>query len=550
MSEKYNNIFYKNGKGIQSRFREKWVRENAPELAEVIENSHFYINNLYDFITILHIFLNGNIDDTPICPICNKSHYKWKKQKKEWSKYCSMKCCQNDPEVKTKMLEGQKGVDWDSVIKHRETTMLETYGVAAYSQLESAKEALSIRSSEYWKDKEHIESAKIIRAATNLENYGVEHLSMDKEYHTKRVLKAVDTKQNKSEEEKLIIIDKIRKSKMEEVFHLISDFDWINQKYNIEKMRIAQLVDILGVSWDAIKYALHRHGIQIDNDRENDNRSYMEIELFEFIKSLIDAKHSFKIERKEMDIFIPSLNLGIEFNGIYWHSELKKDKNAHVEKLKLCNDNGYRLIQIWEDDWENKRHVVESFFRNMLSSNNIRIGANKTKVVELDQEEFSTFLNNNHFLGGRNCKIRIGLMYSDNIVAVMGFNEIPKNEILYGGYSLDRFSNTCITGAFGKILSYFEKTYSPNLIRTFADLEIVDKNNNVYSNNGFIEDAILDPDYKYYNRATKRREDKRKWRNNILTEYGADGEKEREMAANLGLIRCYDSGKIRYIKKY
>ena len=28
---------------------------------------------------------------------------------------------------------------------------------------------------------------------------------------------------------------------------------------------------------------------------------------------------------KEIDIFIPTLNIGIEFNGLYWHSELKKD---------------------------------------------------------------------------------------------------------------------------------------------------------------------------------------------------------------------------------
>lgn len=552
MSEKYNNIFYKNGKGIQSRFREKWVRENAPELAEVIENSHFYMNNLYDFITILHIFLNGNIDDTPICPICNKSHYKWKKQKKEWSKYCSMKCCQNDPEVKTKMLEGQKGVDWDSVIKHRETTMLETYGVAAYSQLESAKEALSIRSSEYWKDKEHIESAKIIRAATNLENYGVEHLSMDKEYHTKRVLKAVDTKQNKSEEEKKTIVEKYRKSRLGDYkYSYLSNKEWLANTYNTGK-RLAEIGNMVDVHPCAVQFSLEQYRIQIDWKREQTNRSLLEMEFYDYILSLApDAIHTYKFGNTQhnVDVFVPSKNISFEFNGVYWHSEAKKEKDFHKNKMKMVNGFGLRLVQIWEDDWINRKNVVRNFLSNLLCRDIEKIGARHTTVIELTPNEFEGFMERNHLQGYTSSGVKLGLIKDGSILSAIGFTEIENHT---GIYNLTRFANTKVIGAFQKLLNHFEKKYKPILLKTFGNLEIVDRNNNIYTKNGFVEDKIINEDYMYYNPISKTREHKFNWRKNKFKLLGIDitNKDERILAIEYGLLRCYDSGKIRYLKYY
>ena len=53
----------------------------------------------------------------------------------------------------------------------------------------------------------------------------------------------------------------------------------------------------------------------------------------------------------ELDIVIPELHLAIEFNGIYWHSCFYKDENYHLMKTELCESKGYRLIHIFEDEW-------------------------------------------------------------------------------------------------------------------------------------------------------------------------------------------------------
>ncbi len=51
------------------------------------------------------------------------------------------------------------------------------------------------------------------------------------------------------------------------------------------------------------------------------------------------------LENFELDIFIPSLNLGIEYDGYAWHQNAMRDET----KNRLCQDKGVHLIRIRED---------------------------------------------------------------------------------------------------------------------------------------------------------------------------------------------------------
>ena len=71
--------------------------------------------------------------------------------------------------------------------------------------------------------------------------------------------------------------------------------------------------------------------------------------LFNFIKlhtdNIITSDRKI-LNGKEIDILLPDLNIGFEFNGLYWHSELYRDKNYHLAKSKLCENKGIQLIHI------------------------------------------------------------------------------------------------------------------------------------------------------------------------------------------------------------
>ena len=67
----------------------------------------------------------------------------------------------------------------------------------------------------------------------------------------------------------------------------------------------------------------------------------------------------------ELDIYYPELNLAMECNGSYWHSEAMVKKNHkvgpreyHAMKRERCGDKGVDLLFIWEDDWDERREEV------------------------------------------------------------------------------------------------------------------------------------------------------------------------------------------------
>ena len=79
------------------------------------------------------------------------------------------------------------------------------------------------------------------------------------------------------------------------------------------------------------------------------------------------------IKRFELDIYIPELRKGIEFNGDYWHSNRglsrsrlrkgwpKEDiNNYHQLKKEFFTAKGINYIEIWEKDWKaNQQECIE-----------------------------------------------------------------------------------------------------------------------------------------------------------------------------------------------
>jgi hypothetical protein len=72
-----------------------------------------------------------------------------------------------------------------------------------------------------------------------------------------------------------------------------------------------------------------------------------EIRMFTEFKALFpDSESRHKIERKEVDVFIPSLNIAIEYDGSYFH---QNKKEADEQKAKIIEDYGVILIRLREN---------------------------------------------------------------------------------------------------------------------------------------------------------------------------------------------------------
>jgi GNAT superfamily N-acetyltransferase len=297
-------------------------------------------------------------------------------------------------------------------------------------------------------------------------------------------------------------------------------------------------------------------------------RSKAETEIINYINEFgFDIKINDRtiLDGFECDIFIKDLSILIEFNGVYYHSELSgnKDKNYHKNKLVTANSKGYKMIQIFEDEWLFKRDIVKSKILHILGVNkNTKIFARKCSIKEISPTIKNKFLNENHIQGEDRSTISIGAYFNDELISVMTFDnkrifnktKDHNNEI----YELKRFAtdnNYQIIGIASKLLNFFIKKYKPKNIVSFADLRwTIDAKENLYTKIGFKIDKIIQPDYQYiqYKGLYKnKRLHKFAFGKKILKQkfpdIYSDDKTEWEIMQEAGYDRIWDCGKIKYI---
>lgn len=285
-----------------------------------------------------------------------------------------------------------------------------------------------------------------------------------------------------------------------------------------------------------------------------------EDELYDYIVSLgitrdrIIRHNRTTLGNMELDIYIPDSNLAFEFNGTYWHSSELKDKAYHQTKTIQCAKQGIRLIHIFEYEWSNSetQKKLKAFIKSIIDKkSNTVIYARNTSIVNIDTKDLREFLNNNHFQGYIASSINLGLTYNNELVEVMTFGK-PRFSRLDIEYELLRLAtkqSTIVIGGANKLFSSFIRDYKPNSIISYCDISKF--TGNVYNTLGFSTDmqSITEPNYVWVHKHT----------NDILKRYqtmkhkllqkglGNYGNTESEIMHNLGYVRIYDSGNLRFI---
>ena len=79
--------------------------------------------------------------------------------------------------------------------------------------------------------------------------------------------------------------------------------------------------------------------------------SFSEQILFYYISKEVTAESRYLINGFEIDIYIPSLKVGIEYDGMFFHSS-KRSQEKEIKKNTFCQDNCIRLIRVKESDFE------------------------------------------------------------------------------------------------------------------------------------------------------------------------------------------------------
>ena len=505
---------------------------------------------------------------------------------------CSKKCGKN----KTKQTNLEKfGVEYPSqnedIKEKTKQTNLERYGVEFVLQNKEIQEKFKQTNLERYGSEYVLQNENILNKVkqTNLERYGVENIFQNDEIKEK----SKQTNLKKYGVEYVLkntnILDKLKNTNLEKYgseyvlqnTHIKNKYKQTNlNKYGVDnynKSEESRKEFTIANHSNYIKYINDRislfkcdlnkdHEFEIHKDNFykriesnlplcticypiGDNKSIKEKILLEYIKSIYNGQiTSGYRDGIEIDIYLPELKLGIEFNGLYWHSDKFKESNYHLNKLNYFKEKGIDIKYIYEDDFDNKFEIIKSQINNWLNLTPRKIYARKTEVKQvLNTEEYRNFLNNNHIQGFVASKLVYGLYHQDFLVSLVSFDKkegrlnMSENE-----WNLNRFCNllnTNIVGGASKLLNHFIKEKKPSRIISYADKDW--SNGNLYKVLGFTLVKESKPDYKYI--VDNIRKSKQNFTKNKLQKLGHDiSLTESQIMNNLCINRIYDCGKIKF----
>jgi hypothetical protein len=282
----------------------------------------------------------SNPKETRECPNClNKFEIQsWKKKI-----YCNKKCAQE--------FTKSKNQDW---LKKRDITNLNKYGVKSPLENEQVLQNYKDSIKEKYGVENPFQVKKFRDKADNtiLEKYGTKFANSNKDIR-KKISNSIKGKQKDRTNFIEIKWDKIELfCKETDITPLFNKEYLINNKiienkfnFKCNKCSSEMEVSINNGYFPSCKCSNYK------------GYSLIEEEIYKFIINNYNGK--IELKRRgllpstfEVDIYLPELNLAIEVNGIYWHSEnLGKYRDYQLFKTENLLEQGIQLILIFDNEW-------------------------------------------------------------------------------------------------------------------------------------------------------------------------------------------------------
>lgn len=542
---------------------------NSDEINQELDKLYPELNNGTDKTSIRKArkakatLVYCDIESPPVCGCGSQlEHYKSRDQSPfgSFREFCSISCMTKDKSVNLK----------------RKKTNIERFGVDSFAKIQVFEK----------KTEEVKKIAKEKALITYQNKYGVDHFSKTQEYLDKRestvmekygvknALELVNpdnktpwftteegkeylkTKKPLSDEQRIIKrIYNMKKSgsiKDQELIDIIGKVDSKRFKEYIEnivkdiiepdRFKIAVKIGIL-VRW--LNSLFREHGMADMYISANyKGVSSGEREVKSFIEDLgikVSNKNRGILESKnELDIVIEDYKLAIEYNGVIWHSEGRtgRDKDYHIKKTNQSEDKGYKLLQIYDVEWNNpiKKEIWKSIIKENLNLNR-SIKDYKFIIKEISLKDIKSFFNKNHIHGYSKASKHYGLIVNNKIMSCMSIQE--KNSIYY----IKRFTDI-INYNIDNSFDLFIKHISIKNLIYYKDRRF----SSILDNTEKYKYDILEPNWKGYYVKEYILKNKEYFTNKTLNKnikYNKKLSIFDNMLAN-GYDRIWDSGNIKY----
>lgn len=203
-------------------------------------------------------------------------------------------------------------------------------------------------------------------------------------------------------------------------------------------------------------------------------------DIVKYVKSLgfedVVANDRNAIRPKELDVYVPSRKFAIEYNGLFYHAEpTTSDKNYHANKTKLCTARGITLFHVFEDEWCEKRAIIESMIAHRLGMSKEKIDARKCQVRSVSSAARKAFFDATHIDGDVQASVAFGLYAGDELVSCISLRTPKHAKHAKTSLEVARYSTklgTIVRGSIGRLtkacITHMKSTNKQRII-TYVD---------------------------------------------------------------------------------
>ena len=306
-----------------------------------------------------------------------------------------------------------------------------------------------------------------------------------------------------------------------------------------EPVTINELTELLGeVNYVTVQQKLKSWGLSRHRNIEfAPNHSKLEARLMALFISWgvrAESRRRDIIPPYEIDIWLPDLNLGVEVNGNYWHSEKNVPFRYHQEKAKLAEANGVRLCQFFEYELQNPRmwDKICSYLKDICGVGTHAVYARQCEVRHVEAKERKCFLEAYHLQGAAPCSTALGLYYNGELVSLMTFGRPRFNREV--DWELVRFCSKAgyrVIGGASKLFNAFvrsDNVQTGQIVLSYSDYTRT--SGKVYEAIGFQLRYIAKPNYVWCKNQ------------DVQTRYQCQMKNESRVMRERGYYKIFDAG--------
>ena len=265
-------------------------------------------------------------------------------------------------------------------------------------------------------------------------------------------------------------------------------------------------------------------------------------EIADFIQGLgFRVELEYEISGKSYDVCVPDAGLIVEHHGVRWHSNDRSRRND-LDKYVTATSRGFSVVSMFEDDWRDRRTVMESILRSRLGRSvpAIKLRPGSCEIRPISSREARPLYDRFHYLGHAHAMCHVGVIHGGVVIGCASFRK-PSRQSSRHDFELSRMvmdSGYRVHGVWTKVVRYFIREFAPSSIVSFSDNRLF--TGGVYAAIGFKADGDVKPDYYWV------KGDNRYHKSGLRKPVGYAGT-ERDLRESEGYKKIWDLGKKRWV---